>query len=570
MTVVDEADSRGTVAAQVSSLYPIDLTACLFHQIADPTSRAVILLNDALDYSESAQRDFIARTSLPIHKWQLTADNSWQQSHVSLDVNEGDAFALLARHMIEPLTPTDSGAAIKIAAHCDLLKRGLSKAAHDKGGWLSNWSFVSAQFLRTIFSELSLHAVQIAPYSPRRNGTILDDLTVQSVLDLVRRTAPRREISLTSGSRVLCRRSAQVQWSAFSSIEAQGTVFRLFNSPSSEELTIDTADIAKYNWRYKGPVEMLLLRQYGLLADLPWYALDTEFLGSKSDADGVEIISPLHFSDPARANAHRLIPTGYTLLEYNHPVVESFVKETMRIPSMPHDAMADAREFIRCPPPTSHRFTKHQRSARAYRNRRAEHWRQRFLAQGPEALDLVLNCEEPTHPLRLGDRLSAMQALVTILREYKKGFLRLSDYRSLESALVHSRILGSQNEVDIALLTKMFMKHRGELASFLTLHGAVLPHLDISALHGSTEQTRTLTVFRNQYRVLADDYYAWLAFIMAGPLKAHIFNLFTLIGPADLPEVISSILKQRKQVTLPFRLNIGTSETHNQPHLRNA
>jgi hypothetical protein len=537
--------------AQTSSLFPIDLTACLFHSVLEPAAECRVFITDTFDYPESSNRRYIARAALPLSSWEFIDQSLWQQHHFPLgsirETGMAQALAKVGQSFIQTAPSLEHCVTDRVAS----LLTAFASVDLPKARYRHEWAAASAQLLAVIFRQCGVRCSGIAPFAEYRDGSTAASEPVAALLDLLSRLDSGGRFHLLGGGAIEL--LTEEGWQAFDEIESAGENLRLSDRRSGRRLSRALRKIASDRWRFRGPAEMLLLRQFGLLLDLPWYSVGHQ-LDDIEEADGIEIISPLHICDPARATvAARLWPTGYSLIEYKHPEVEQYVSSALRCATIQLADLEDVFRFLRTPPPTSQRFTKSQNATRAYRNEREQTWRQELLTGQAHALAMLDFRTEP-HSLKLGEQATLMRVLVTLLKEHLLGHLDLRASADLWDALRRSGLTDQRGDPSKVRLRALFEYHLEALKGLLKQHGRNFSSQG-APLDGDAPITKVLSLLRDRYKSLGDEFYAWLSFMLSGPLKAHLLSLFVLIGPKDVRAVVHDLISRRSQATLPFRLS---------------
>lgn len=542
---------KSPFVAQSSSLYPIDLTACLFHSVLHPDSEIRVFITDSFSYPDSPTRPFVARASLPLSEWEFTGANTWQQRHLPLSASSGVQINALLAACGDSFIRTAPVLELAVQRNVDLLATGYWAEKPPIGEFQQPWALTSARLLATVFRQCAVQHVTIEPFGARRDGRLPSNEAVEALRDLAAQLEPGIRYRFLAGGAV--ERYVSSEWRAFEHLESGSGALRLGDGIAAPFFD-ETFDDPAARWRFRGSAELLLLRQSGILVDLPWYSLGHEFLATSERADGAEIISPLHFADARRsAGAHRLLPTGYTLIEYEHPAVRTYVEAALGCRIRKSEDLGDVRRFIGSPPAGSHRLTKAQRSTRAYRNALEQDWRRRLLST-PEAAAEIHNIDDRPHALRLGERLTLMHAVITLLKEHINGHLDLRECSELWIALTQAGIVGLDGKLSVHLLLSLLSLDRRACEANLRHHGRQLAPPNSELDRGLAERT-FLSRLRDEYQLLADEHYGWLAFMLAGPLKAHILALFLLIGPGEIRGVVTKVISARLRPTLPFALS---------------
>jgi hypothetical protein len=232
-------------------------------------------------------------------------------------------------------------------------------------------------------------------------------------------------------------------------------------------------------------------------------------------------------------------------------------------PFSTHDLL-DWRLFIYRFPRSSQRLTKHQQSARAYRNLRETESRQQITNGDVGSVKILERPIAKTSPLMFGHYLMELTGLISLLKEWTSPacpnaapttileFLRRLDWVDESNTLIPQTIVSTFNEaVDV---TRNWLESHGwsfsaedwthvkDATEVLITHGRrSLSGASIdkdSALAGFGLLTKVL-------RELLDLYYSFVGFCVGAVFKAHVLFPYLLLGAAEYRSEIDQLLKSR-------------------------
>jgi hypothetical protein len=186
---------------------------------------------------------------------------------------------------------------------------------------------------------------------------------------------------------------------------------------------VDTGDCI----RLRGPLELALQAEYGDIVHLPWYCSQVTAGESERDINVAETISPITCASPTRTSSwaggegHRFQPSGYSLVEYDHPTVAAFVSNVAGVSIDALSELSDWHHYLSNYPSTQQKALKYQGQSSEYCTRRLRELREALKNGEVGPLLVTWNYSRlplSTSPLRLGSILLAMVATFRYLHEW--------------------------------------------------------------------------------------------------------------------------------------------------------
>lgn len=567
-----------TYVVQVSSLYPIDLSAALYVRLLHPQSTIRVFLSDVADLPSNPEvRHLTARAALPLLEWSVDKSGVFRQHHVPL---EGMALSELEECLLRVARTfvTDGRDETGIMFRAKSLADSAKKRMHEsRVSWKSSWAAFSAGIIEEIFSSVDGGAISIEPYWPFRNGNFeghpeYREASAQAwdrLLFEASKVFPRRLHFLRGGKVEIRTNALRNQWHGYSNICSDGQYIVLGQQNQGNcttELELHRSQVIAQ--RYRGPMEILQLQELGVLVDFPWYAEGIIHKNWSSGVRGLEVISPVSVSSHRRVSANsggegmRLCPSGYSLIDFDSPAVFDLLGKLLGIDGFKSSDLDDWKFLVDNYPVTSQKLSKHQGSIRAFRDLREAHKRRVLAAGEVFGFESLIQTIDQISPLLYGNYLLSLLSLVTMLKEWisprcpypvpgsillfletlgwvdKNGVLKVAPLAH-EVSLVHS------------IVERWIMSHDGKQENmsgeFIEKGVMVLERSDSRSLIDRTNgHSMGLGLIAKGFRSLADSYYSYASFFCGALFKAHILFPYLLFGPEVYKEQIINLLKLRE------------------------
>lgn len=547
-----------TAVVNVSSLYPIDLTALAFHGIHCPHDQLLVALNDATAFDDSSPyREHVARAALPKPEWRFDQKGSWRQVHQPLSgrMSPGDGLAQVVEAWASALESTDGQIAAAIRRRGKLLTEQLDTFPSKQTTWHGLMRNVAERILR----EVVEHEVRSTTWSQLRRDSV-EQGHAESVLRRIAQSCAE------SGGEVLFARGGYVAFSGHrtryraASFDPKSEVLYLHpRNGSPLAVTLGSHTSVPPEIVFGGPLEMALLSEAFTIVDSPWFG---DHQAGHSTLDAWEYISPVVVHDERRValgaggGGMRLEPAGYTLLDYRHPAVSALVSATLGLTSRQTAKLVEGpwQSMMRLYPRASQKGAKSQSSVRAYRAlieeeqlrsaRSSGRWPSLDKAPGPwnYGWELVNYCAV----LRLIREIAVVGSSPigphprsTVNPDPVPPTTEGIDLRALLELILETS-LATGRTLDRWGLPKL-EHHEAALTRILELAQA-LGSLDIGA---SRQWPDGLGRMIAGLRSLADAYFGFVLFYCTAILKANIFGLYLLLGAEDTRHAIAGILGAR-------------------------
>jgi hypothetical protein len=359
-------------------------------------------------------------------------------------------------------------------------------------------------------------------------------------------------------------------WRKYSQISFDGDVVELSKPGLGGKTQVHLSQIPKLRFRFGGPLELMQLQEFGTIVDLPWYAEANLWFRRPSKYSGVEFVSPIVTSSLNRVctasggGGYRLFPLGYSLIEFDSPVVTALIRSKLKIPPFSSQDLVDWRLFIYRFPRSSQRLTKHQQSARAYRNLRETDSRRR-ITSGDIASTRILEWQiAKTSPLLFGQYLTELTSIISLLKEWTSPacpnsapiaileFLRRSNWVDESDMLIPAALISTFNEA-VNVTRKWLESHGWSFSHEDWTHvkeatDVLITHARRSLSGASLDKDSSLAGFGLATRVLrelVDLYYSFVGFCAGAVFKAHVLFPYLLLGADEYRSEINRLLTSR-------------------------
>ena len=568
-----------TYVAQVSSLYPIDLASALYAGLAEERSQFRIFLSDVAEIPDNpAIRKYVARAALPLCQWSLDVGNIWRQHHIPLDGVSPDALCASLTEVGKSLADCEDCDSAILSRCKELGDAAVSRIPNIRYGWKSYWAPFAACIIQEIFEQVLNIKIQVEPYWPFRLGQQGQDneysgasqRALNRLLQHAKEVSPQI-LAFSKGGYIDLEISKNPSlWRKYSQISVNDSVVQLSIPESAGKTQIQSNQITKLRFRFGGPLELMQLQEFGTIVDLPWYAEANLWFQRPSAYSGVEFISPIVTNSLNRVcsasggSGYRLLPLGYSLIEFNSTAITALLRNKLKVPLFSLDDLADWRLFIYQFPRSSQRLTKHQHSARAYRNLRETDSRQRISSRDVSSLRILERPVTEISALLFGQYLTELTGLISLLKEWTSPacpnsvpttileFLRRLDWLDESDTLVPSTIISTFNDA-VNVTRKWLQSHGWSFSTEDWTH--VKDASDVLITHGrrslsgaAKDKDSDLAGFGLLTRVLrelVDHYYSFVGFCAGAVFKAQILFPYILLGPEEYRSEIDRLLTSR-------------------------
>lgn len=536
--VVDRSTQHPLICS-VSSITTIDLTAGVARAVLDGGGRRpfMVLLNRSRVLSDDPERRR-NQSALAIGLPYLQAEVSG-----------------VVRQRFEPIE--EPGAVLRAhRAISDLLPDVMAREVDRHGARLrSRLAGDDAHQIQAQLVERLLDLTGAVHPDVRDAGHVMRSAegqrAAQDALACLARSVRGAEVGVTSDTAIRFRKGGHVTWAGSAGNEradggwatSEGLVLKVAGAAGSG-LRVDGLDQIEL----RGPLDLAYLAQLGEPVHLPWYY--DELTDTPVDHDILvrEVLSPVSVASPARASilaggdGRRLDPSGYTLLDFDHPTIRAFIAGV--VGDTASDERLDLngwRHLMANYPITRQRALKSQEVTRGYVASRIQDAR-RIARKGriPLVGDLgALLSGTPPRPLALGGQLMAMSGLLKALESLRHVAWDPQALTELERNLTATPLDGALDH-DLAPMASALVEQA--LRASVAWRRRIAPSSDTDEMPPMPASS-----FGGMARQLEDEarlHHKVVAALCVGPLKASLWNLWLLTGH-DIQSVIQGSLSRR-------------------------
>lgn len=563
---------------QVSSLYPIDLAACLYAGIFDQKAQFRIFLSDIAKLPKNKNvRCFVARSALPLCHWSLDDNKVWRQHHLPLESDKKvEMWANALQEVSQSLMGSSHNNNMLITLHCDhLLKTAQQRAlSKSRKWWKKSWSPFMAGIIEEIFHQVLNANITVEPYYLFRKGKQGRNPAYESasyhalnrLFSAASEVYPGYLTFYRGGSIQIKLKHGSNKWLKCSKLRFDG---RLVEIATNNSDTIDFRPTEIRRFRFIGPLEQIQLQEFGRVVDLPWYS-DAQLYNSPSSSSfGIELISPISLSDNRRVSrksggeGFRLSPAGYSLVEYDSPIIHLLIQEKLKLPMISSDALKDWRHLINNFPRTSQRLSKHQGSVRAYRNFREIDEKKHIAFDDTRKLQILEQTIENINPLLYGYYLAEFLSICALLKEWCIPACPNSAGNAVLRQLEKMNWLAENGTIQPEVIVLNFEKNTKKVMDWLESQGWSFNqdmHEEISRASNILLQRgkRSIIVREDSswsgfglitkiLRELIDIYYGFAGFCCSSLFKAHVLYPYLLLGAEGYRSEIKRIFLLRQE-----------------------
>ena len=361
-----ETRSMCTVEKQIvecSSIYAIDYAAVIFSVLDGDKYEYELYLNDVADV-KSEFRKYISRLSLPTLKYEIDPQGNLRQVHIPIEDVTPMEFLDAVKEACRSYSLLDTGNIFKLNV-IDRLELEIE-----------NFSLHTSLDCYKRLIEIIIEAVcgieiSVARFGGIRNGYNVEicKLFWNDILSNIGKLNDGKYKFIKGGRIEFFENEQWIGVKQFIKNNG-GIVFRTSDGKLYDSSEIDSSE----NIRYRGPLETILLSYFGQLIDFPWY-LGGEVSFSPQSDWGIEYISPISTSSIERTskkikgNGMRLIPSGYSLIDYSSNRVLDLIGNIYNENCQISEAdLTSWKEIVNNYPVTSQKLAKSQTSVHALCN----------------------------------------------------------------------------------------------------------------------------------------------------------------------------------------------------------
>lgn len=543
---------------ECSSIYAIDFAAVIYNIINDFSDEYILFINDAAD-TTSEYRRFISRLALPTLEWEIDPQGQLRQVHIPIENLQKETFIKAVGQAFESYNVI-SGMACQ-GIFFDKLKQVLYETTSeysDKGIELYKKLIQLIIELTTGKKILITNFADIRVKGDLKHAKAFLKDIYDDILNL-----PSGAFKFIKGGKIEMYISGK--WISITNFNKQEQI--QFYGNDGLIYSFEKLQTAK-KIRFRGPLETVFLCQYGILIDLPWY-LDAD-ISDKADFKyvGEEYISPISVSSVNRASKQvkgkgkRLVPSGYSLIEYESDkvlrVLEKIYKKNEKIQI---EDLKDWKNLVNNYPLVSQKIAKSQTSVHEFCNVLID-CKFKQIVNGRVLKKLVYK-----NYVTLGENLVDCCILMKVLRLISN---RKSPYYC-KLACFNNFYLSEKREcclndlyVDLLLIVNKCIdffsafNYNIEIALeckyFLEKSERIFQSMFLKSEHmfGDDEFYHIVSKIEGKLKRCIYIYYELATFISGVLLKANIFSGYCLLGE-EYNICIKKIMAQRKIKKLYFK-----------------
>ena len=543
---------------ECSSIYAIDFAAVIYSIISGGDDEYILYINDVAD-TKSEYRQFISRLALPTLDWKLDPQGQLRQVHIPIENLQKEEFienvckAFESYVISEGINGKDN--------YFNIFKNKLyEKILKCNDGGVEAYK----ELIKLIIELVTGKKIDVVNFSDIR---IEGDYSrakffMQNVYDDILEL-PLGDFKFLKGGKIEI--YIDDEWISISKFSKYEEVLFYGNDGkiySFEELLF-TEKI-----RFRGPLETVFLCQYGILIDLPWY-LDADIsISPDFEHVGEEYISPISVASRKRVSrkvngdGRRLVPSGYSLIEYESNKVLMLLKKIYKEDRMIEvEDLRDWKNLINNYPVTFQKIAKSQTSVHEMCNI--------FIDSRFKKITNGLSLEKIVYKnyITLGEKLVDVcmsLKLLRIISNRKSPYYCRVDYINnfylpqnkenhlselyMDILIIINKCLdffaNFQYKVEIALDCKSELERNKRVFNQL--------FLEYEYLFADGEYYHSVSKIEGKLKRCLYMYYELATFISGVLLKANIFVGYCLLGE-EYNSCVEKIITQRKIKKLYFK-----------------
>lgn len=543
---------------ECSSIYAIDFAAVIYSIISGGDDEYILYINDVAD-TKSEYRQFISRLALPTLDWKLDPQGQLRQVHIPIENLQKEEFienvckAFESYVISEGINGKDN--------YFNIFKNKLyEKILKCNDGGVEAYK----ELIKLIIELVTGKKIDVVNFSDIR---IEGDYSrakffMQNVYDDILEL-PLGDFKFLKGGKIEI--YIDDEWISISKFSKYEEVLFYGNDGkiySFEELLF-TEKI-----RFRGPLETVFLCQYGILIDLPWY-LDADIsISPDFEHVGEEYISPISVASRKRVSrkvngdGRRLVPSGYSLIEYESNKVLMLLKKIYKEDRMIEvEDLRDWKNLINNYPVTFQKIAKSQTSVHEMCNI--------FIDSRFKKITNGLSLEKIVYKnyITLGEKLVDVcmsLKLLRIISNRKSPYYCRVDYINnfylpqnkenhlselyMDILIIINKCLdffaNFQYKVEIALDCKSELERNKRVFNQL--------FLEYEYLFADGEFYHSVSKIEGKLKRCLYMYYELATFISGVLLKANIFVGYCLLGE-EYNSCVEKIITQRKIKKLYFK-----------------
>jgi len=589
------------ILVEGSSIFNIDFAAGIFSGVHDSQPDITILLNDKPHISKIKQhRKYISRLSFPLTKWIYTPgteskskDHVWRMEHYPAEMLNYNNYQVQFEEISANFTDQLKGylKEEKLSIISDRFKELISLASKIKNRKKNPWhaslyasviGLIYEKTLRRSFLVQRMGGFKELDSTPfNRVGILINELFQElkskpkgeyrfikggyiEVVSINGRVSKCDIVSLTEPDKMHLRGKN----------DKSGITFSLHKFKTG----ITRTNSKVYSLACRGPIQMLILRRFGVLAHLPWYAFAEA--GESTTNPCYEFISPISVSDVKRVSEFsggkgiRLHPSGYSLFDYECEESLGFIRGILKDKSLSFEQLYDWRFLADNFPVTNEKLAEHQREIIPYLQTKLKLLKKRYRNEGLTKEDKVLALPEEMNFVEHGRYLTEVFAYIEYLKTVTSAD-NLIQLKPLETSLITGlgwldgtkfdsfKLFNNLDSVVRYCIAKLenlgfdksksaawLNKWNSQLIAYKKFRYFNIEKTDLDNYLSNKHITSILPLLR----LLLEYYYSFASFAVSTLFKANIFTCYFLFGPEKYHLLIKEIFDKRgKTAMLKFR-----------------
>lgn len=539
---------------ECSSLYAIDFTAILYDHIYSKYSKQqdyIVYLNRAADVDSKYGRKYISRLAIPTLSWEIDPQNQLRQIHVSIDsIKDKETFGDTIKMVLNTY------------AKCGCKETNLeflSKAIIEQIQNCSNGLDCYSEMIKLLIKLVCNLDIEIRDFSGIRHNGAEEVKQYFKMMHSELSSYPQGKYKFSKGGSIEV--FDELQWRSIKIILIESNKEIYYFDECGEKYSIEHLMADNIKLRLRGPIETVFLCQFGTLIDLPWY-LDASF-SSNEESTGIEFISPISVSSNNRVSVlsggkgNRLIPSGYSLIEYSSPKIIEVIKKILNEnEELSFVDMEDWKRLVNNYPVTNQKIAKSQSSINKYCDELLKH---KFdsACKG----DTYIKKIQGFNTVTMGNELVNMCLYFRYLRlisNEKSPYYRKLDYIKSH---YHKNLSEFIRDITVLLdkcksLFERFWNDAKDVDNILNLISNYDDLWKSSLCDDVCFQNnsfyRAASKIEKCANAIIRKYYATVAFVTGVLLKANIFSAYCILGD-EFKNRIEDILSQRTVKCLRYK-----------------
>lgn len=331
--------------------------------------------------------------------------------------------------------------------------------------------------------------------------------------------------------------------------------------------------ISDFKIRLRGPIELVYEAKLGINTHVPWYC--------KSIFNSVqnwhiytveEMISPISVAVKDRTSikvggkGKRLIPSGYSLIEFEHPSVLAYIKTTTNIGDIDYKMLDDWYNIINNYPKSNEKVLKHQGGVNEYINSNLISIRKQLIVGSAQPILSYISSNG--NPVQYGRAIINLIGCIKFIKDctiIANKFVYSPKQRNL---LIRLSMINNDNKPLLNKITSRvkklindsntWRKHISIPRQFLENFVEVNFIKNIEELENkpwllNNSNFKNLFIDNNlpldkwayELRCEAIQYYKCVVSLISSCLKADIFRSWLLMGSNDYISVVKKLLNKR-------------------------